>query len=199
MTTDLWLIRHARPSQEAHGRCYGSLDVPLAADAFADLQLPRTDVIYSSPRLRCIQTAHLISPSPIILPDVREIDFGDFEGKTYDEIAAIHPELYAQWMSDPTAVTFPNGESFSAMRERVLSAVHSILQEHAGKTIAVVSHGGVNRILLAEALGLPDRNLFRIGQRYGALNLLRYYGSYPVVELLNGATHSTSLPQSPQK
>jgi alpha-ribazole phosphatase/probable phosphoglycerate mutase len=88
-------------------------------------------------------------------------------------------------METPTEVRFPNGESFAQMRARVLAAYRVLLARHGGQTIGLVAHGGVVRIVLAEALGVPDANLFRISQRYGALNLIRYLGDYPAVELVN--------------
>src|SRR5262249_24670154 len=110
----------------------------------------------------------------------------DFEGKPYDEIAQTHPEIYRQWMEHPTETQFPNGESFRQMQERVLRAACELYRCHRGNTIAIVSHGGVNRILLAEALGIPATNIFRISQRYAAINLIALIEEYPSVELMNG-------------
>jgi broad specificity phosphatase PhoE len=64
-----------------------------------------------------------------------EIDFGDFEGLTCDEIAERYPVLYRQWMESPTEVQFPNGESFVLMR-RVLPAFEAIREGHEGRTVA---------------------------------------------------------------
>jgi alpha-ribazole phosphatase/probable phosphoglycerate mutase len=118
-------------------------------------------------------------------PGLREIDFGDFEGLTYDEIAARYPELYRQWMERPTEVRFPNGESFCEMRGRVLEAFDAIEREWRGRTVAIVSHGGVNRILIAWALQIPDMHLFRIAQDYAAVNLLAMEDGVPSVKSVN--------------
>jgi len=64
--------------------------------------------------------------------------------------------------------------------------VEHLRQEHCGESIAIVSHGGVNRILLAEALGIPPARIFRIGQRYAAVNRIDYFGEEPLVEIING-------------
>jgi alpha-ribazole phosphatase/probable phosphoglycerate mutase len=116
---------------------------------------------------------------------LREIDFGDFEGLAYDEIAARYPDLYRQWMETPTEIQFPNGESFSAMRSRVLRSFDTIQREREGQTVAIVSHGGVNRILLARALQMPDNCIFRLAQDYAAINLLELVDGLPSVGLLN--------------
>lgn len=195
-TTYLWLLRHGRPSAESEGRCYGALDLSLsdvgleqARDAAAQIPENTLSAIYSSPRRRCTQTAEILRhrhPCPLETIDaLSEINFGIFEGRTYDDIAATHPDVYRQWMDHPTEVAFPGGESFGEMQCRVLEAVDRLLAIHKGSSFAIVAHGGVNRIVIAQALGMPRENIFRIAQRYGALNLIRYLGDYPSVELLN--------------
>jgi len=194
--TNVWLIRHAEPSAAVRGRCYGSLDVELSAAGRAQaaqlaelLKAEPLAAVYSSPRIRAIQTAEAVAaPHGLaisIRPALREIDFGDFEGRTYDEIAASHPDLYRQWMETPTEVRFPRGESFAQVRERVLGVFVPLLTQHENQSIAIVTHGGVVRIILADALGIPPRNIFRVGQRYAALSRIRYLGDHASVELVN--------------
>jgi alpha-ribazole phosphatase/probable phosphoglycerate mutase len=196
MTPALWLIRHPEPEASAEGRCYGSLDWDLSetgmrqANAIAAaLAAEPLAAIYSSPRRRCVQAAEILAATrscPLQRSDaLRELDFGEFEGRRYDEIAALYPNLYREWMERPTEVEFPGGESFPAMRQRVLQAAADLRTRHAGETIALVTHGGVNRIILAEALGIEPANIFRLAQRYAALNLIRYFGDVPIVELVN--------------
>jgi alpha-ribazole phosphatase/probable phosphoglycerate mutase len=71
------------------------------------------------------------------------------------------------------------------MRARVLEASAHLRARHSGESIALVTHGGVNRIILAEALRMESAGIFRIAQRYGAVNLVRYFGETPLVELVN--------------
>jgi len=195
--TDISLIRHAEPEASVRGLCYGSLDVGLsgagrkqAARLAERLRNEPLAAIYSSPRIRATQTAEAIAALHRLAitaePAFRELDFGDFEGRTYDDIAASHPDLYRQWMENPTEVQFPNGESFSRMRERVLGAYHPLLATHEGTSIAIITHGGVVRTVLADALGIPPGNIFRIAQRYIGLSHIRYLGDYSSVELMNG-------------
>lgn len=145
--------------------------------------------IYTSPRVRTRESAEIIARHHRCAVQVHEqlceIDFGDFEGLAYDDIARRYPVEYRRWMDHPTEVQFPNGESFQTMRRRVQSAANELICRHGGETIAIVTHGGVNRVLLAEALGVPEANLFRIGQGYGARNLVHYIDGYPSVELMN--------------
>jgi alpha-ribazole phosphatase len=194
--TRIWLIRHGEPCSESYGRCYGQLDIELSPKGRKQLQVVAEELssepicaIYSSPRRRALESASILADRvrcPVTSEErFREIDFGNFEGKLYDDIAQKYPEIYRQWMEDPTATQFPNGESFEQMQARVIDAAYMLYARHQGETIAIISHGGVNRILLAAALGVSNTNIFRIAQRYAARNLLTLIGDYPSVELMN--------------
>lgn len=195
--TRIWLIRHGEPDPEIRGRCYGRLDVSLSGEGRRQIECVSKRLaseplraIYASPRKRTLESAEIIAAAHgrgvRVENDLREIDFGDFEGLAYDDIAERYPEIYRQWMDRPWEVEFPNGESFSMMRSRVTRAVAALRERHAGECVAVVTHGGAIRIALAEALAVPPAHIFRIAQRYAAVNLFRYVGDYPVVELVNG-------------
>jgi alpha-ribazole phosphatase/probable phosphoglycerate mutase len=120
-----------------------------------------------------------------IAEELREIDFGCFEGLTYAEIASRYPETYAEWMARPTDVTFPGGENFAAMAARVRHALDTIRLRHCGNTVVVVSHGGVNRIALATALDLASHRIFRLAQSYACINVIDYVGDEPLVRAIN--------------
>jgi alpha-ribazole phosphatase len=191
-----WLIRHGEPAAEARHRCYGSLDVGLSqtgrgqmAQVAEWLKGEPIAVIFASPRSRAMESAQILAADRgcvvEIVPELREIDFGDFEGLTYDEIAARYPELYRQWMERPTEVRFPHGEGFLEMQARVLRAFERIRREREGQTVALVSHGGVNRILMAWALQMPDHCLFRLAQCHAAVNLLTLIDGVPSMQLVN--------------
>ena len=71
------------------------------------------------------------------------------------------------------------------MQHRVLEAARVLRRRHQGESLAIVSHGGVNRILLADALEMSPARIFRIGQRYAAANRIDYFDSEPLVETIN--------------
>ena len=121
-----------------------------------------------------------------VLEDFGELDFGDLKGMTYDEIQNREPEVFQSWMTSPTETQFPNGESFRRMSARVVKAFDSLLSRHTGESIAIVAHAGVIRILLGKALAIPDNEIFRLAQHYGAINRIRYSDHGPIVELING-------------
>jgi alpha-ribazole phosphatase/probable phosphoglycerate mutase len=194
--TRFWLIRHGEPAEEMRQRCYGSLDVGLSetgraqmAQVAEDLRAEPIAAIYSSPLSRALESARIFAAvhgcAVEVVADLRELDFGDLEGLAYDEIAARYPDFYREWMARPTEVRFPNGESFSEMQGRVLRAFDAIQQMQQRQTVAIVSHGGVNRILLAWALQIPNDCLFRLAQDYAAASLVVIVDDLPSVQLMN--------------
>lgn len=144
--------------------------------------------IYSSPRRRALESAHLLAEArcAVNVDDrLGEIDFGDFEGVSYDDIARLFPALYDEWMTRPTAVMFPGGESFADMQARVSEALGDVRRAHVNGTVVVVSHAGVNRIALAAALGLAPGHIFRIDQAYACVNVIDYLPQDPLVRVVN--------------
>jgi alpha-ribazole phosphatase len=190
--TRLVLVRHAEPEASAMGRCYGKLDVALSAEGHAQARrladwlrgLP-LDAVYASPRRRTTETAEALGRPVRVEEDLREIDFGLFEGRPYEEIERDYPDLFRQWMETPTRVEFPGGESFLRMKQRVLACVDRLRARHDGQTIALVAHGGTCRIVLAEALRMADEDVFRLGQQYTGVSVVRYLGGFPIVERMN--------------
>lgn len=194
----LLLVRHGEPSPSSRGRCYGKLDVELSEGGREQMrrlgrhiQTVKLDAIYASPRKRALQSARILARQsnvePLVDERLSEMDFGRLEGMRYDVAQREYPELYARWMQQPTEVAFPGGESFGMMRKRVVAAFAEMRARHRGAMLAIVSHGGVNRILLAHALGLGDDAIFRLGQSYAGVSVVDYFDeASSVVRLLNG-------------
>jgi alpha-ribazole phosphatase len=185
----LTLVRHAEPA--VVGVCYGALDVDLSprgrgqAAALAErLRKERFDAVVSSPRTRATETAAALG-LPIATDDrLRELDFGEFEGRTYDEIAHSHPDVYRAWMETPTRVRFPGGESYGDLRARATEALTEL--RNAYESVLVVTHGGVIRAALATWLELPEHAIFRLDQRYCGVTVVDWLTDEPVVRILNG-------------
>jgi alpha-ribazole phosphatase/probable phosphoglycerate mutase len=194
--TRLVLLRHGEPEASARGRIYGRLDVDLSSEgivqaerAAARLASAPLVAVYSSPRRRALRTAlaiaqrHGLEVRPRM--ELAELDFGRLEGLTYDEAAQAHPAVWAEWMAHPTLVTFPGGESFAGLRARVDRFVGALPAAHPGATVALVAHGGVNRALVAGALGMAAPDLFRIDQSFGALSVIDFVDGQPLVRCVN--------------
>jgi alpha-ribazole phosphatase len=199
--TRLVLIRHAEAEHSARGRCYGSLDVGLSEQGRAQCAalaeaLARESVaaVLASPRIRAVETAQAIAAphglSVRVDDDLRELDFGELEGRTYDEIAASMPDLYAEWMTNPTAVRFPSGESYADLEARALRAVASARAELDG-TIVAVTHGGVVRAVLSDVLGVPADRIFRIAVAPASVSVVEWVDDTPVVLRVNAETYAS--------
>jgi len=193
--TRLVLVRHLEPDESVSGRAYGRLDVPLSAASRkkAERLAPALDglqfaAVYTSPLRRAVETATPLAARRglAVLPHdgLRELDFGGFEGERYDDLETRDPATFRLWMSDPTGVTFPGGESFSDLRLRALSAAEEIRECHPAACVALVAHGGVIRAILAGALEMPARALFRLDQPYGAVSVIDWFDGAPVVRLV---------------
>jgi alpha-ribazole phosphatase len=192
----MFFVRHAESVDWAGQICHGTLDVPLsnrgveqAGRISIRLDTPTLDAVYTSPRGRAVATAAVVAAKhglePVIREALAEIDFGSFEGRTFDEIASSHPEVYAEWMSRPASVRFPDGESFSHVRARVKSEIARIRREHEGGSVAVVTHGGVVRAVLADVLVLSDEAIFRIDQSWGGITLVEWIDDEPLLRYVN--------------
>jgi broad specificity phosphatase PhoE len=192
----LLLVRHAVPVDDARGRCYGRLDLGLspegeaqAAELVRSLQAVQLGAVVSSPARRAVATALPLAErrglEVKILDGLGELDFGELEGKTYDEIAATRPELYAQWMAEPTSVQFPGGESYDDLRRRAEGAVADLREAYAGQCVAVVTHGGVVRAVVAGVLDVPPGRIFRVGVDYASVTVVEWIADEPIVQTLN--------------
>jgi broad specificity phosphatase PhoE len=185
----LVLVRHAEPALQ--GVCYGSLDPELSARgleqaaALADnLRSEQFDVVVASPRTRAVQTATALGLPVATDERLRELDFGSFEGRTYEELERSESELFRAWMETPTQVRFPGGESYADLRDRAVAALDELRARH--DSALVVTHGGVIRAGLATWLELPDHAIFRLDQRYCGMSIVEWLGDEPVLRILSG-------------
>ena len=146
--------------------------------------------VYCSNLARAVQSAQILAEphnlSPVRRADLRERSFGLWEGMTFREIREKYPDEFSAWADNPLAASPLGGETTPEVRDRVIRAVDSILHGHTGQQVAIVAHGGVNRIILCHILGIPLENIFRIEQDYAALNIIEFWEKYPVLKLLNG-------------
>lgn len=122
----------------------------------------------------------------------REIDMGQWEGRTMSSLHDEAPELIAQLFNDPASFEYPGGESFACFTTRVLKAVGQLLMTHKSGEVVLVAHGGVCRAIIGSALGIPAKNWLRLAQDYGCLNVIDWYDGNPILQLLNLRSAMTS-------
>ena len=179
----IYLFRHGEVVLAETGRFIGHLDVPLSPrgerqSAAQAARLASVDVaaVFASDLERARRTGEIIGAphrlKPTMVPALREMAMGRWEGLTAAEIKQREPEQFAEWMSRVGEFPFPEGESIPDLEARAWPAFEALAAAHAGRAIAVVAHGGTNRTLICRALGLPLGRLLAIGQDYGALTVL---------------------------
>ena len=176
MTLRLDLLRHGETEQG--GGLRGSLDDALTPvgwqrmrDAVAE---PLSwDRMVSSPLQRCARFAEELSARlslPLHLePDLQELHFGDWEGVSTAQLMETDAEGLGRFWENPYTFTPPNGEPVLAFSERVHGAVRRLQKAYDGERILLISHGGVMRLLLAEARGLPREQLLEVVVGHGGL------------------------------
>lgn len=194
--TLLYLVRHGRVAGAERRRFIGHLDVPLSPEGEAEirtlaarLSTVRLSAVYSSDLARARRSAELIAAphglAPRIIPALREMAMGRWEGLTAEEIQSREPYAFNAWMARIGEFPFPEGESVSELIARAWPVVEEIVSAHAGGRVAIVAHGGTNRAILCRALELPFDRLLSLGQDYGALSLLEWTGAWWRLRLLN--------------
>ena len=164
---ELILIRHGTTQGNKERRFIGVLDVPLATEGEELARrvaptLPAVDHVYRSPLVRCARTAELLWPEAeeTVIPQLRETDFGPFEGKNHEELK--DDPLYQQWISAADFARIPVGESAEQVVERAGEGLRLLLsdaKEHGYERVGVVSHGGTLMGLLWR-FGRPEREYY---------------------------------------
>lgn len=198
--TTVVLIRHGQTEWNRIRRYQGHSDVPLNSlgRQQAELVAKRlatlpVDAVYSSDLQRAVQTATAIAAHhglPVVQrAGFREIDFGLWEGLTYQQIMAGWPCWLTAMYARPSIGYAPRGEGFAALQRRAQAALRRCVDEQRGRTIVVVAHGGTLRALLCAALNKSIDEVWTIEQEVTAVNVLRICGDAVEVERLNDATH----------
>lgn len=162
------LIRNGLTAGNVGGRYIGHTDEELSAEGIEqikqmkeDYKYPNVEAVFSSPLKRCTQTAKLIYPNcePIVIDGFIEYNFGEFEGKSAEELEN-HP-VFPDWLAGKKGVSPPFGESNEEFSQRIaqtmIKVIDGIIQSGITKT-AIVTHGGVIMALLS-MFGLPEASM----------------------------------------
>ena len=205
VTTVTHLLRHGQTEHTPERRFSGSSDVPLselgraearaAAGHLADRGI---DVVVSSPLQRCRATAaaaaDVLGLKVDVDEDLRELDFGEWEGLTGEEVRTRSPLAFRRWWG-ATDVRPPGGESIADVSARVARARQRILQRHAGSTVLVVSHVTPIKLFLAAALGVDDAVVHRIFLEAASLSTVAWSSDGRAsVRLVNDTGHLQPVP-----
>ena len=191
----LYLLRHGE-IVGSEKKCYiGQTDVPLSSKGLCQAALWREELahvefekVYSSNLSRALDTARIVSDLPELdvqaLSQLREINLGDWDGETMENIKTRFPEAWAERGRHIDTFQTPNGESFQDLHDRVMPVFQKIAAEARGNVL-MVAHAGVNRLILCHVLKRPIQELFSIPQDYAALNLIDYHEGRSFVLTIN--------------
>lgn len=202
VATSLLLLRHGETELSVERRFSGLGDAELTAAGLAQASAAaerlsrepyRLDVIVTSPLKRARQTAQAVAARTgldvDVCEDLREADFGAWEGHTFTEVQRRWPTELAAWLADPE-VAPPGGESFATTARRVEAARERLAERHEGKTVLAVSHVTPIKLLLRQALLAPLESLYRMHLDLACLSLIEYYADGPsVVKSFNDTSH----------
>ena len=185
-TVTLDWIRHGEP--EGGVKYRGSVDDPLSERGWQQMRTSvqralhsgtRWDAIVSSPMQRCHAFAQEVATHqqlPLtVMPDLRELCFGDLEGMTPKAAWAAYPELLKNLWQAPEQHTPPGGEPFSDFLVRIQACLDQVLPRFSGQHILMVVHGGVIRAMLTCCIGFTPRDTFKIDVPYAGMSRIKAY------------------------
>lgn len=200
MSTTLILIRHGETPYNRDRRYQGHRDTLLTRKGKRQtkkialrLRNEPLDAIYSSDLKRTKYTAkainHYHSLKVKTFPELREIDFGDWEGKTHDEIQRGWRGLLDEWEREPSKIKIPGGESIQELAKRTRTTIKKIISTHPNQRVAIVTHGGPIRISLMDALGLSLDDWWKTITSNGGISIIEYQSNKAKVLLQNDTSH----------
>jgi alpha-ribazole phosphatase len=197
----IYLIRHGETANAGKVCFNGHFDVGLSPEGTAQFEALgqafkglRLEAIYTSDLARTRLSAALIAAPhgliPIAFAEFKELSFGAWEGLSIAEVERLYPGQLEERMRDIENFSVTGGETFEQLRARVVPTFNDIVARHPQGNLVIVAHGGVNRVILAHLLHIPVKHYFRIQQDYGGVNIIQYYETGPVVEVIGGGPFS---------
>lgn len=202
--TSIYLVRHGQTAWNREEVFRGRTDIPLdetgqrqaelVGQYFKEMEI---DAVYSSPLARALETAEAIARvrHSIVKPleAITDMSFGSWEGHPHQEIRNIDPETYRQWVESPHLVRLPGGENLDEVRDRSMTALEELVRNHPKKTIVLVSHRVICKVLICSVLGLDNSHFWQISQDTTAINLIQYRNGKYILSLLNETCHLKSM------
>jgi probable phosphoglycerate mutase len=182
-------------------RFRGRADIPLNDAGLAQAEATgrriaaewRPSAVYSSSLSRAVKTAGVIAGHfdlPVrVHPGLADIDYGQWEGLTPDEVRERWPQMIHAWYITPDSTHIPGGETLADVRTRAMEAVKELVDCHEGQTVVAVSHTVINRIILLGVVGLSNDRFWRVRQDTCAINCFEAEGGDFTIVSLNDTCH----------
>ena len=208
--TRLLLVRHGATQLTAEDRFSGAVGVELSDEGRWQAEqlarrLGREEItaVYCSPLSRTVETASILAQphglTPVRRDGLREISHGRWEGLTRAEVAERYSDEYEAWETDPFTFAPEGGESGLGVLARALPVLRSIVVEHPGQRVLVVSHKATLRLLMSSLLGIDGRGYRdRLDQSPACLNVLDFKDPVRArLMLFNDISHYADHPRHP--
>ena len=202
--TRLLLIRHGETQWNREEVFRGRADVALSeqgrrqAEALAaSAPVGEIAAVYASPLSRARETAEALARAArrkvVILDDLVDMSYGEWEGKPLAVVQRQYPQLFSVWAKTPHLFRPPGGETLDEVRERAFPALRELIAAHSSETIALVTHRVVTKVLLCAMMGLDNSAFWLVRQDTACLNVVEAEGGRFVVVRLNDTCHLREL------
>ncbi|KUK82961.1 MAG: Fructose-2,6-bisphosphatase [Pelotomaculum thermopropionicum] len=201
MSCCIYLIRHGETEWNALMKYQGQTDVPLSDNGRRQAELiskrlasERIQGIYASDLIRAYETANIISAHHDLrvktVPNLRELNFGAWEGLTQKELKETFANEIRQWWKNPLSTRIPGGESLNEMVERSVKVIKNLVEKHAGENVVVVTHGGVIRSIVGSVLEMDLNKYWRLRLDNACLNIIDFPAwEKGILMLFNDCSH----------
>ena len=200
MGNTYYIARHGQTEWNILGKTQGHGNSPITEKGLAQanelaegMDKNPLDMIISSDLGRAMQTAEAVVKRFVIevqpTEALREMGFGEWEGRLIPEITEKYPEIYKTWRNEPHLAKIPGGETLDVIKERLEKFIDELNEKYDNKNILLVSHSVTVRVLLLLMLDSPMKNIYRIKQDNTALNIVEWRNYGPVVTKMNDTSH----------
>lgn len=196
---ELILIRHGETKWNKIKRYQGHMDIELndwgrqqAEEAARELANLDINYFASSDLKRAKTTAEIIASfhqnNVLELKELREMNFGDWEGKSFKEIQNENPLDFQKWIKDPVKYSPPSGENLKEFQKRILQGFNQVLEKEAERNV-IITHGGVIMVYLATILEMPLINYRKFKVANTGITKVDIYDNNYVLKLFNSQNH----------
>lgn len=207
----LFLIRHGNTEFNTKKLFRGHIDVPLDAAGMKQaeqtgkfLRNIKIDSIYSSPLNRAYNTAEIIEKLQSVKSKIEiikeegftDLNFGDWEGKGYDDVKSSHPAIFDMWMKQPFSAVIPGGETLYNAQNRSWETLKKIVAQNTGTFLTIVTHRIITKLLIMKMLDIGSSGIWKINQDPCCINIFEYRYGFFFVSKLNYNFHIKSLEDS---
>ena len=198
----IFIVRHGQTDGNSARKYFGITDIELNEEGLIQAgliskRLERENIcrIYGSNLKRAFKTAEIIAkPHKINVEskkDLMEINFGDWEGLSFQEIQKSYPHEFSKWQNNIMDFTIPHGESVLELKKRVETAFSEILNSARENNVAIVTHGGPIRVILSRILSpnALETVFWKIRQDNASLNIIENIDNTQIISLVNDTSH----------